>query len=333
MKTHKHLGLVLNNTLTWDNHINKICLEAGKRISNIKRLPNNITPFTKLHIYKTFIRPVLEYGSVIFDNCSKALSDDLESSQRQAAIAATRAYNHTTHANLLQECGLQTLQTRRQMAKVVLFFKIKKGKAPEYLQGLLPEEVQENTDYNLRNSQDIRLPKISKNYFLKSFIPSSIHAWNKLSENIRNIAEVDTFKATLSKIYEKVECYKPYLQGRSNGHVHLSRMRMKLSGLNAHRKKHHFIDFKSCPNCTADTEDEIHFFLSCTDYAALRLDLLAQLRRLLPQHTNLINHLETRRNQKLLIQIILCGIGNEDTDIEIFDITALFISNTKRFEW
>ena len=112
----------------------------------------------------------------------------------------------------------------------------------------------------------------------------------------------EPFKATLSKIYGKTECYNPYLQGISNGHVHLSRMRMKLSGLNAHRNRHHFIDFKSCPNCMAVTEDEIHFFLSCTDYAALRQDLLTQLRRMFPQYVNLIDHPETRRNQKLLLK-------------------------------
>ena len=56
-------------------------------------------------------------------------------------------------------------------------------------------------------------------------------------------------------------------------------MRMKLSGLNAHRNKHHFVDFKSCPNCTADWEDKIHFFLSCTNYAALRQDLLEKFKQ------------------------------------------------------
>ena len=83
----------------------------------------------------------------------------------------------------------------------------------------------------------------------------------------------------------------------------------------------------------ADTEDEIHFFLSCTSYAALRQDLLAQLRHLLPQYANLIDHPETRRNQKTLLKILVKGIGKKDTDFEIFDLIATYITNTKRFEW
>ena len=40
----------------------------------------------------------------------KILSDELESVQRQSAIAATRAYKNTSNVNLLHEGGLETLQ-------------------------------------------------------------------------------------------------------------------------------------------------------------------------------------------------------------------------------
>ena len=78
------------------------------------------------------------------------------------------------------------------------------------------------------------------------------------------------------------------------------------------------------------SRSKIYFFLSCTDYAALRKDLLGQLGHRLPQHNNLTNQLETR---KILIMIVLLGTRNDkDTDFEIFDIIATFIMNTKRFE-
>ena len=121
---------------------------------------------------------------------STKVSEELEATNRQAAIAVTRAYSHTTHTNLLMECGLQTRPDRHSIAKSILFFKKKKGKSPEYLEKLLPKEV-DNTNYNIRNSQDIRLPRITKNHFLKSFLPSSIRAWNLLEENMRNIADVE----------------------------------------------------------------------------------------------------------------------------------------------
>ncbi len=103
--THKHLGLTINNKMTWDDHIDRTCAEANKRLTIIKRLPKNVTQLTKIHIYKTFIRPILEYSAIIFDNCLNYLTWKMENIQRQAAIAATRAYNNTSHQQLLLECG------------------------------------------------------------------------------------------------------------------------------------------------------------------------------------------------------------------------------------
>ena len=119
--------------------------------------------------------------------------------------------------------GLQTLQSRRTQAKTLTFYKIYKDISPAYLKELVPKEVGEQTHRNLRNTQDIRPPKTSKNYFLKSYIPSSIRLWNKLPHNIRSIAKLDTFRINLHKIYCKPQTYKPYLTGYTPGHTHLSR--------------------------------------------------------------------------------------------------------------
>ncbi len=40
-------------------------------------------------IYISFIRPVLEYGDVLFDNCTVQQKDELEHIQQEAARIAT----------------------------------------------------------------------------------------------------------------------------------------------------------------------------------------------------------------------------------------------------
>ena len=149
VSSHKQLGITFSDTMTWDNHIDDICKKAGKRIDLIKRLPECITPLTRLQIYISYVRPLLEYGSVLFDDCSQTLSDKLENIQRQAAISITRAYHHTCHLNLLNEIGLEPLHIRRKKAKLHLFYKMKNNLTPQYLTNLIPPEVCDNTDYNL----------------------------------------------------------------------------------------------------------------------------------------------------------------------------------------
>ena len=93
--SHKVLGLTFDKAMTWEAHVRDKHVKAMKRVNLIKMLPPFIPRSTKLQIYTSFIRPLIEYASVVFDNCSETMSDLLENVQRQAALAISGAYAHT----------------------------------------------------------------------------------------------------------------------------------------------------------------------------------------------------------------------------------------------
>ena len=105
---------------------------------------------------------------------------------------------------------------------------------------------------------------------------------------------------------------------------------MGLSGLNAHRKKYHFIDFSFCPNCPAKREDPTHYFLQFPAYAAIRAELIVSLSVVLPQARQL-SRSTSGRDLKELTQLLISGIGNEETDLRIFKCTTEYIKNSGRF--
>ena len=194
--------------MTWDNHIREKCNTAMKRVTLLKRLALKVPRSTKLNIYTSFIRPVLEYGSVLFDNCSAAMSEMIENVQRQASLTITGAYAHTSNIRVLKEVGLSLLSRRRIVAKITLIFKIIRSFTPSYLRTLLPDTAVPN--YTTRQHDDIQLPLIKKNYLLKSFIPSSIRLWNSLETKVKTIAKTDNLKNALRKIFTPEVLYKPY---------------------------------------------------------------------------------------------------------------------------
>ena len=59
---HKHLGVWLESSLSWDCHVNYICAKANKILGLIRRTfgPNNSEGVSTA--YKTLVRPILEYG-------------------------------------------------------------------------------------------------------------------------------------------------------------------------------------------------------------------------------------------------------------------------------
>ena len=56
-------------------------------------------------LYKITIRPVFDYGDIIYDACLNSKSDAIEKSQRKAALICTGAFIHTSNERLFNEEG------------------------------------------------------------------------------------------------------------------------------------------------------------------------------------------------------------------------------------
>ena len=54
----------------------------------------------QLMLYKTTIRPVLDYGAIIYDPCLKSESEAIETFQRKAALVCTGAFRISSNVPL-----------------------------------------------------------------------------------------------------------------------------------------------------------------------------------------------------------------------------------------
>jgi len=64
----KLLGVTATDTLKWEENVSKICAKAGTRLHFLKLLKRAGMPASSILInyYKTVIRPVIEYGSTVW---------------------------------------------------------------------------------------------------------------------------------------------------------------------------------------------------------------------------------------------------------------------------
>ena len=108
-------------------------------------------------------------------------------------------------------------------------------------------------------------------------------------------------------------------------------MRMGLSALNSHRRKYHFIDNSSCPNCYSDKEDTTHFLLFCPRYTAARTAMLNSLTITLPNTHHSLLDLSNKQKATELTKVLLTGTQDPNLDLELFKIVANFVQKTGRF--
>ena len=63
----KHLSIILDNCLSFANHLKMILNKVNKTVGPLCKLHNTLQRPALLTIYKSFIRPHLDYGGIIYD--------------------------------------------------------------------------------------------------------------------------------------------------------------------------------------------------------------------------------------------------------------------------
>ena len=102
----KHLGMILDSKLNFSQHLSEKISKANKGIGLIKRLRYNLTRKHLVTIYKSNIRPLLDYGDIIYDQPHIAtFVNKIESVQYNAALEITGAIRGTSKERIYRELG------------------------------------------------------------------------------------------------------------------------------------------------------------------------------------------------------------------------------------
>ena len=105
----KYLGVVLDNRLSFENHLKMILNKLNKTIGLFRKLENILPRSALLTIYKSFIRPHLDYGDIIYEKAYNALfHQKLELLQYNAYLAIAGAIRGTSREELYEELGLES---------------------------------------------------------------------------------------------------------------------------------------------------------------------------------------------------------------------------------
>ncbi len=345
---HKHLGMVFSHDMKWGAHIDSVLHKAFARLNGIRRLRMVVPRTIRESLYKALVLPIVEYGSVLFDNCSAFLKQRLERLHRNASVIVTGAFKSTSYVKLLEELGWDSLDDRRKLSRLCLIKKMELSKKAHndnrlddilvqpYLYELLPGTVGDRAGYVLRNAGKIDNVKSRLVISYNSFIPKSIRDWNALfiaywqientDTSLQNASTLDSFKARYKKEYLRTP-NALYKLDHEGGNIHHTRLRLGLSHLRSHLFSHNLIDNPICQFCNLEPETSDHYILRCPTYTNVRVRFLMNIANLLePQY---IASLDDTK----IVNIFLYGDTELDfeTNKQLFTMAQTFLVDSKRF--
>ena len=111
--------------------------------------------------YKGMVRPILEYGSSVWDPHPDKLQEELEKVQNRGARFVTRNYVYETGSmtGILGQLKWESLKKRRKDNRLILLYEGLKGKARIPTDDLIPKTRRGRNQHSLsfRNPQPVKM--------------------------------------------------------------------------------------------------------------------------------------------------------------------------------
>jgi hypothetical protein len=195
--------LVQSSPIGFKPHIDSIVSKAFKRLGVINRVFKNTNSHTTVKLFKSFVRPLLEYSSIIWCPYTQTSTDNIERVQKRMCrmIPAIKSLSYRDQLNHL---GLLSLRARRLRYQIIVIFKLLRGLLNMKLSDFFEIIQSSNTrGHNLR----IRAKFSSHNYRLHFFTVSAIDLWNQLSQDDVDFQTVQAFKLRLVPFFSSLDIW------------------------------------------------------------------------------------------------------------------------------
>lgn len=177
----------------WQTHIYLTKNNANRTLGYLCR-NFSLAPMQLKLLYKTFVRPKLEYSSSVWDLYGHISS--LEEIQNRAARLILSNYSRTASVTHMKSTlNLPSLSLRRKISRLCLFHKL--YHTMHSLSNSLflpPSYISSRSDHHFK----VGIPSSRTNLHFNSFVPTTSSDWNHLPASIASITDPANFKSTIN---------------------------------------------------------------------------------------------------------------------------------------
>lgn len=190
----KDLGVWVDSQLKFEEHIMKMVSKANRTVGLIRRSFDFLDAQIFSLLFKGIVRPMLEYGQVVWSPRYAYLTQEIENVQRRATKLIP-GFNNIDYEQRLQRLNLPSLENRRLRGDLIEAFKYIRGyyAVDNKLFELSNVGITRGHQYKVKHHYS-RLD-VRKHFFTNRVA----NTWNKLPADIVSADSINTFKNRLDR--------------------------------------------------------------------------------------------------------------------------------------
>ena len=200
-ESEKDLGVTFDRQLKFTEHIENCTAKANQRVYLIRRNFNYLDKNTFLMLYKTLIRPLLEYCNTVWHPTTKKDTETLERVQRKATKLLPFLRDKSYSERLIY-LDLPSLVYRRKRSDLLQIYRIVHR----------IDNIDENKLFKLDKKSKTRghsykIVKERANTRLRQSVlgQCAVNEWNNLTDSIVTAENINIFKTRLENYWKDKE--------------------------------------------------------------------------------------------------------------------------------
>ncbi|KAK7093942.1 hypothetical protein V1264_007621 [Littorina saxatilis] len=201
----KDLGVHVDNRLSFKEHVSIVSGKANQIVGVIRRTFDYLTEEMFIQLYKSLVRPKLEYGHSVWQPHNKTLCAEVENVQRRATKLIP-GLKDEPYCERLKALKLPSLEHRRLRGDMIDTFKYVHGMYEADRPHFEPISSRDTRGHSLKLGKDHCRLNVRSNYFSQRVV----NTWNSLPEEAVTAPSVNSFKTRIDNFWRhSTSMYNP----------------------------------------------------------------------------------------------------------------------------
>ena len=196
--SYKYLGVKINETLTWSDHVESIRKRVAQRLGPLQRIKHLLPQYSREPLVKSLIIPLLDYADIVWgDKNNKTLMDNLQVLHNKAAKFVLNLPNRESSTKALTHRSWKPLSVRRKIHRCTCVFRAiqsDKEQNPFIFPNVQGQDYHQD---NTRSRLKFRLPPCNTNWGKNRSSYHFLNDFNNLSFSIDTNTTFPNFKYQL----------------------------------------------------------------------------------------------------------------------------------------